>query len=356
MSSTNVTILANPPQSALQLDESKPEPTFRLEKQKLEPLAEGQLLVRTIYLSNDPTQRAWIQKGNSKENLYMRPILPNEPMRAFGIGEVVESRSDTHPKGTRFTSLLTWADYSIINASDVMHVIKDTQIPLTWHLSALGVTGLTAYFGIFSVADLKSTDTIVISAASGATGSMCVQFAKKVVGARVIGISGGPEKCRWVESIGADVCVDYKDPKFYDNMVEALGEGKTCDVYFDSVGGKILDDMLSLTKVSGKVIACGCISGYNDRLKSVVNAWPMIIVRKLTVKGFIVVDYVSEFGRAAGDIAKWIQEGKISMDEKSIAIVDASKDLSKIPEIWGRLFTDAKGPGKLITQVTDLKV
>ncbi|ODV78051.1 quinone oxidoreductase [Suhomyces tanzawaensis NRRL Y-17324] len=345
-------ILNEPPHRDVNFDLKDDKSTFKLVKRSLRPLKEGEILIKTLYLSNDPTQRAWIQKGLNADRMYTAPVLKGDIMRSTGLGEVVESRHSKYRPGEVVSCDLKWADYSIIKQANIFNKVENTKVPLTWYLDVLGMTGLTAYFGLLDVAKLKATDTIVISAASGATGSMCVQIAKKVIGCkRVIGISGGADKCRYVESIGADVCVDYKDPKFYSNLKKALGEEKYADVFFDGVGGQILDAMLTLVKPFGKIIACGAIAGYNNIKGSSIVGWPQIVVMRLQVLGFIILDYQNQYELAIKDIVRWIGEGKIKVDKDSFSLVDLSNNFEKIPETWGMLFSSQKGPGKLLTKL-----
>lgn len=327
--------------------------TFKLVTKPLRPIENGEILIKTLFLSNDPTQRAWIQKGLKADRMYVDPVREGNVMRSSGLGKVVESKLAKYPEGTIVSCSLKWSDYAIVKEQDVFYPIVDTSVPLTLYLDLLGITGLTAYFGLTDVANLKASDVILVSAASGATGSTVVQIAKNVIGCkRVIGISGGPEKCKYVESIGADACVDYRDKDFARNLYKAAG-GKV-DVFFDGVGGKILDLGMTLVKPHGQVLACGAITGYNDFSQGRVNNWGQIITQRLHVKGFLVLDYQDRYQEAMKYLVKWLKEGKIKSDEKTFTLVDLSRssdDFKKIPESWGLLFSDKKGPGKLLTKL-----
>lgn len=331
----------------------KPNSTFKVVKLPLDPLKDGQLLIKALYISNDPTQRSWIQKGVDPERMYTRLVAQGEQMRARGIAQIVESKSSNYKVGELVISELYWADYSVVDEKQVNRKVDGT-LPLPLYLSILGLTGLTAYFGLLDVGKAKKGDTVVISAASGATGSLAVQIAK-AIGCNVIGITGSEEKSRYVKSIGADAAVNYKDPDFKGKLKEALGEKKYCDIYFDNVGGEILDTMLSLTKVEGTIVACGAISGYNDRSKLRIGNWTEIIANRLNVKGFIVIDFASRFGEGVAKISSWIKEGKVKADETSYSLYDLSEEskFSEIPETWSLLFRDEKKPGKLLTKLAD---
>lgn len=330
--------------------------TFKLVQQPLKQLKDGHILVRTLYLSNDPTQRSWIQKGLNPERMYTRPVQEGEPMASLGMGEVIESNSTRYKKGDLIVGRLYWSDYCDISEKMVDNKVPDTSIGLPVYLSSLGMTGLTAYFGLLEVAQAKKGDTVVVSAASGATGLMAVQIAK-ALGCHVIGISGGEDKCKYVEGLGADVCVNYKDPNFKKDIRKALGAKKYCDIFFDNVGGEILDVMLTLTRVGGTIVACGAIAGYNDATKLQVKNWPEIIANRLIVKGFIIIDFHKKYSAAVKQIAQWIKNGQIRTDDTSFSMVDLT-DASKfkdIPNVWGTLFTDKK-PGKLLTKIAEPKL
>lgn len=358
-SESNCFILKNAPVSVVNLDVSDSNATFQLTKKPLRELKSGELLVKTLYLSNDPTQRAWIQKGIRADRMYVDPVREGDIMRSSGLAQVVELKNDKYRTGDIINTSLNWSDYLIVNDAKIFGKITNKDIPLPMYLDVLGTTGLTAYFGLLDVAKAKETDTIVISAASGATGSMCVQIAKHVIGCKkVIGISGGLEKCKFVTDLGADVCVDYKSKTFAKDILEAL-EGKFCDIFWDGVGGRVLDVMLSFTKPFGQVIACGAIAGYNDALKTRVLNWGQIITNRLNVKGFIVLDYMKRYEEGMNALIKWIQEGKIHYNEWTFTVVDLSRnprDFEKIPQSWGILFSNEKGPGKLLTKVSEHKL
>lgn len=348
---TRAFVLNEPPVNDVVLELGKENSTFKLVNQTLDPLADGQVLVRTLIMSNDPTQRMWIQKGQDPERMYTAPVRPGDKMRTRAIAQVVESKSPDYKAGELVLSEMYWADYSILDASLIQRKV-DNAVPLPLYISILGLIGMTAYFGLLEVAKAKKGDTVVVSAASGATGSMVVQIAK-AIGCRVIGISGGEEKCRYVESIGAEVCVDYKNANFKENIKKALGDKKFCEIYYDNVGGEILDVMLTLTKVHGTIVACGAISGYNDPTKLLVKNWGEIIVNRLTVKGFIVSDFRDQFADAANQIKAWIKDGKVKDDSYNLVDLSEKSKFGDIPKTWNLLFQNEKKPGKLLTKLAD---
>jgi NADPH-dependent curcumin reductase CurA len=319
-------------------------------------LKDGQVVVKPIYFSNDPAQRMWIQKPDPKSpsRSYMKGPEVGEPMPAIALGEVVVSKSSKYTVGDKVTAKLYWSEYCIVDEASIFNKIDESLgLPLTYYLSFLGLTGLTAYFGLLEVGKLQKGQTVVISAASGATGSTAVQIAKHLVGAgKVIGISGSDAKCEWVESLGADKCVNYNSPSFHDDLRAAIGKD-FADVYFDNVGGEILDFMLKQVKDGGRVIACGAISTYNDPEKRKILNWSAIITQKLKVEGFIVLQFGAKFPDAIGVLSKGLKEGKIRSTE-GINVVDITKELdvlAAVPKTWTLLFAPEKGNGKLITKV-----
>lgn len=354
---TRTFILANPPVANVDLGEGE-NATFKLVTRSVPELEHGQVLVRNIYLSNDPSQRAWIQKGLRADRMYVKPVTKGEVMRSVGLAQVVELKSPKYVAGDILNAEVEWSEYLVVTDEAVFNKINDQSVPLPLYLDVLGFTGLTAYFGLFKVALLKPTDTIVISAALGATGSTCVQIAKNIFGCRVIGISGGSAKCEYVRLLGADECVDYKSPTFGRDLLKALGKKKFCDVFFDGVGGKVLDMMLNFVKPYGEVIACGSVTSYNDPANSGLRNWGQITTNRLHVKGFIVLDYEKEFSRGVADLAQWIKEGRIKYDNSTYSLIDLTKKKDGfrfVPQTWGILFSEKKSPGKLVTKVAEVK-
>jgi NADPH-dependent curcumin reductase CurA len=272
-------------------------------------------------------------------------------MRAFGIAEVVTSNSDSLKPGQLVSTITNWAEYVVLDASACRPIQPDEKMGLraTHFVGALGGPGLTAYYGLVEVAGAKAGDTVVVSGAAGATGNMVVQIAKHIVGAkRVIGIAGGDKKCRWVESLGADVCVDYKSPSFKEDLIKAT-DG-FAEVYFDNVGGEILDLMLTRMKRYGRIAACGSIATYNDPGSQGIKNWFEIITNRIEIKGFIVTDAV-EAGKAPAivkAIVDKVKEGKIKIGEDSETVVPTK--FEDVPKTWLMLFKGGN-QGKLVTEI-----
>lgn len=350
--STRQWVLASQPTDAPVL--SGPGQTFRLETKPLHPLKENQALVRTVYLSNDPAQRGWIAKDTKR--LYRPPVMVNDVMAAGGIVEVLQSTSDALKPGALLYSSAGWTEFAVIDAAGAVP-LPDLPggLAITHHLGAVGGTGFTAFYGFNVIAEAKADDVVVVSGAAGATGSMVVQIAKRMVGCkRVIGIAGGEKKCRWVEEyLGADVCVDYKSPSFKDDLAQATGgDDPNVDVYFDNVGGEILDLMLMRMAKFGRVAACGAISTYNtspERAEGLKN-WMVVVMMRLQLRGFIVTDYLAPERRREMQqyLLKGVEEGKLKIGEENQHVVPAK--FEDVPEVWTKLFGGGN-TGKLITKV-----
>jgi NADPH-dependent curcumin reductase CurA len=292
-----------------------------------------------------------MQRDFDPERLYTKPVVKGDVMRAFGIAEVVSSNADNLKPGQLVSATTNWAEYAVLDASACRPIQIDEKSGLraTHYIGALGGPGLTAYYGLVEVVGAKAEDTVVVSGAAGATGSMVVQIAKHIVGAkRVIGIAGGEKKCRWVESLGADICIDYKSPSFEEDLKKAT-EGFV-EVYFDNVGGSILDLMLTRVKRFGRIAACGSIATYNDPTSQGIKNWFQIIINRINVKGFIVTDAVmaGKAGSMVKAIVDKVKEGKIKIGEDSETVVPTR--FEDVPKTWLMLFKGGN-QGKLVTEI-----
>ncbi|ODV64917.1 NAD(P)-binding protein [Hyphopichia burtonii NRRL Y-1933] len=335
----------------------EPNSTFKLETVKIDQLSikDGFILVKVLYLSNDPTQRVWIQKGLDASRMYVPPVKEGEPMRSLAVGKVIESKSDKFSKGDLVSGALHWSDYAIVHEQAIWNKVDTSSgLPIPTFMSSLGMTGLTAYFGLTEVGQFKEGQTIIVSAASGATGSMVVQIAKHLLKAgKVIGITGSKEKGKYVESLGADFTVDYHDEDWKQQLSDYIGNDYV-DAYYDNVGGDMLSFVLKKIKSFGVVIACGSIAGYNDSSKNAVTSWSEIIVNRLRVQGFIVSDFKDKFPQAIGAIVQGVKSGSIKATEGyNVNDLSDGLQLEKIPEIWYQLFASNKPNGKLLTKLAD---
>lgn len=264
---------------------------------------------------------------------------------------MVDSRASKLPKGMLVAATTGWAEHVILDAKACTPIREIPGLAITHFLGALGMTGLTAYYGLKEIARAGPEDSVVVSGAAGATGSMAVQIAKKMIGCkRVIGIAGSDEKCRWVESLGADICLNYKKENFGRELAKAT-EGYV-DVYFDNVGGEILDMMLRRMARHGRVAACGAVSAYNQSAREGLKNIIEVISMRIEIKGFIIMDFLAQGkGPAARqELIEAFQAGKITISDQNETIV--SSDFEHIPETWMKLF-EGGNTGKLITQLEE---
>ncbi|GAA6052650.1 hypothetical protein JCM3770_003911 [Rhodotorula araucariae] len=321
--------------------------TFKLETKPLRELNDGEILVKVLYFSNDPAQRTWISKYVVKDRAYGPCPDEGDAMPSGILARVVKSKSSKWKEGDLINGFASWSEYSVVNENAVMAARQIEGHSESIALSGLGMTSLTAYCGLYEVGKIKAEHTVVISGAAGATGSAAVQIAKHIVGCKkVIGIAGGPEKCAWVKTLGADVCLDYKSSTFADDLVKATQDGYV-DVYFDNTNGPILDLVLSRMARWSRVIACGAISGYEDTSGTNMKNLFEIISMRITMQGFIVTDFADKWPAAADVLKKAIEEKKFTT-EGTETKVEAS--FEEVPKVWARLFT-GQNQGKLITQL-----
>lgn len=328
-------VLRHRPQADITADD------LALDSQPLPAPADGEVLVRNIYLSLDPTNRLWM----SDRDQYLPPVQIGEVMRGITLGVVEESRSDKFQPGDIVKpGRGGWQLYSIAPAKIVQRVDPRPGLPLTAYMSVLGLTGLTAYFGLLELGQPKAGETVVITAAAGAVGSVAGQIAK-LRGCRVIGIAGGAEKCRWITGeLGFDGAIDYKSEDVGAALDRLCPDG--VDVLFENVGGDIMDAVFSRLRLNGRVALCGLISGYNDErpLRGPTD-FGRILMKRLTVRGFIVSDFAAQFGTAMAELEAWVAEGRIKWKDH---VVDG---LENAPEALSLLFS-GKNEGKLMVRIS----
>jgi len=318
--------------------------TFKLVKDNAYPdsLKEGEVLFRPHYLSIDPAMRGWLNDTRS----YIPPVQVGEVMRGQAIGVVEESKSPSFPRGSYATGTVGWTELKVCKASELERVVVPKGGRLTDGLSVLGMTGLTAYFGILDVGRVRPGDFVVVSGAAGATGSVVGQIAK-LKGATVLGIAGGDDKCRWLKhELGFDDALNYKDPNFAKKF--RASTKNLIDVYFDNVGGEILDMALSRAKPHARFVMCGGISQYNTSRPQGPKNYLMIISMRIRMEGFIVFDFAKEYPRALRDLAQWLSEGKIKRKE-TIVPGGLEKAESALRDLY-----DGVNTGKLMVEVKPL--
>ena len=312
--------------------------TFELVEEPLRALEPGEYLVRTVYLSIDPTNRVWIREEPS----YLPPVAIGEVMRGGTIGEVVESRNDAFPVGIAVLGMLGWQDYAI-GGGDVLARPVPPGVPLQQMMSVFGTTGVTAYFGMLDVAKPQPGETVVVSGAAGATGSVAGQIAK-IQGARVIGIAGTPDKCSWLTGeLGFDHAVNYRTEDVGARLDELCPDG--IDVFFDNVGGAILDAVLRRLALGARLALCGAISTYNEEDQPPPINWYMnLVVQRARMQGFLVLDYLDRFPEAVLALVEWGGAGRIHWRDHIV------EGLESAPRALNMLFT-GENTGKLMVRV-----
>ncbi|MFA7638137.1 MAG: NADP-dependent oxidoreductase [Parvibaculum sp.] len=327
----------------------KTRPTGRIEKSNFDfveqPIPEpgpGEALVRVLYLSLDPTNRIWM----SDMDQYMPPVAIGEVMRGGGVGVVVKSNSARYKEGDRVSGLTGWQDYCIADEGmRAMSVLpKDLPVDLPVMLGACGMTGLTAYFGLLELGRPKPGETVVVSAAAGAVGSVVGQIAR-IKGCRAVGIAGGSEKCRHlIEDLGFDAAVDYKRDDWREQLAAATPDG--IDVNFENVGGEIMEAVMARMNLFSRMPLCGMISGYNSGEPMRADYSP-ILMRRIEIRGFIVIDFMEKFAEGAMQLAQWVVEGKLKHRETIV------EGLENAPVAVNRLF-DGQNIGKLVVKVGEM--
>ncbi|MGA7080399.1 MAG: NADP-dependent oxidoreductase [Terriglobales bacterium] len=306
-----------------------------------EPVAEpkdGELLVHLSYISLDPAMRMWINDVRS----YMPPVGIGEVMRALGVGIVTASRNPHFEVGDHVSGVFGVQEYAITDGRGVRKI--DPRIaPLPTYLSVLGMTGMTAYFGLLDTGQPKAGETVVVSAAAGAVGSVVGQIAK-IKGCRVVGIAGGAGKCRYVvQELGFDAAVDYKSEDVSRSLRKHCPEG--IDVYFDNVGGAILDAALAQLRMHARIVICGAISQYNNTGPIVgPSNYLSLLSNRATMKGMLVLDYADRYPQAGAEMAGWMAARKLKSRE------DIVEGFATFPETLLKLFK-SENTGKLILKV-----
>lgn len=315
---------------------------FEFRVAPLPSLAEGEFLVRTLYLSFDPALRLRLSEGQS----YFPAQPVGDVMRAGGLGQVVASNNPGYVAGDVVAGMLGWQDFTTCGGPGAMPVSRLTpKHPLPKYLSVLGGTGLTAYFGLLHVGALRDSETVVVSAAAGATGSVAVQIAK-IKRCRTIGIAGGAAKCQWLrDEYGLDGTIDYKHESVKARLAELCPEG--IDVYFDNVGGAILEAAIDNMRERGRIVLCGMISTYNadPRPPGPSNLFELVS-RRLRMEGFLVGDFASKFPAAVDELGEWLARGQLKSRE------DVQEGFEKILPTFARIFS-GDNVGKQLLKVAE---
>jgi NADPH-dependent curcumin reductase CurA len=305
-------------------------------------IGDGEIVVKVLYLSLDPAMRGWMNEGKS----YIRPVAIDEVMRAGGIGKVIASKSTKFAVGDTVSGSLGVQQYWVGAASDktaALYKVDPKAAPLPAYLNALGMPGMTGYFGLLDVGMPKAGETVVVSGAAGAVGQTVGRVAKHK-GCRVVGIAGGKDKCDFVvNELGFDACIDYKNEAVKDGLKTHCPNG--VDIYFDNVGGEILDTVLTRINFKARIIICGAISQYNNTtpVKGPAN-YLSLLVNRARMEGIVVFDYADRYPVAVAEMAKWMKEGSFKTRE------DIVQGLENFPDALLMLF-EGKNFGKLVLQV-----
>jgi NADPH-dependent curcumin reductase CurA len=332
-------VLVNRPRAAVA------DADFELRTEPVRDLVDGEFLVRTLWLSFDPTQRGWLNDVPS----YLPPVQIGEVMRAGAVGQVVASKHPGFAVGDFVNAAAGWQEYLITTGMTGLGPVG--KIPAGVDPKAMlgvyGVTGLTAYFGMLDLAEPKEGSVVLVSGAAGATGSVAGQIAKIKGAAKVIGIAGGAEKCAWVTDVAKfDACIDYKS----EDLTKAIRTHapKGVNIYFDNVGGPTLEASLANIAMKARVVLCGGISsGYGmEDLPPGPRNYMQLVIMRARAEGFIVLDYAPRFGEAVKDLSAWVAEGRIAYAE------DVQEGLENAPATLRRLF-EGKNLGKQLLKVAD---
>ena len=301
--------------------------------------AEGEFLVRNLYLSLDPAMRTWMTALRS----YIPPVEIGEVMRGACVGEVLESRHEGFKQGERVLGTFGWQDYAVSDGGGPVPVNKVPEgVPPTMPLSVLGITSLTAYFGLKEIGKPQEGETVVVSGAAGATGSVAGQLAKHW-GCRVIGIAGGAEKCEWLTGeLGFDAAIDYKGENVNERLRELCPKG--LDVFFDNVGGAILEAALGHLAWHARIVLCGAIANYNADVPQGPRNYMNLLVRRSRMEGFVVFDYFPRTEEAMAELVPMVTDGTLRHRE------DVRDGLERAPEALVDLYTGAN-KGKLLVKI-----
>jgi NADPH-dependent curcumin reductase CurA len=314
---------------------------FEWREEPIPTIRDGQFLVRNLWFSCDPTQRLWMQFDT-----YIPAVPLGDVMYSMSAGQVVESRHADFKPGDKVTGAWGWQDYAVTDGSGLVPATKiPAGVDFPTALSLFGITGLTAYFGLLDLAAPQAGDVVVVSAAAGSTGSFVAQIAK-LKGCRVIGIAGGEKKCTFLtKDLSLDGTIDHRREDVPARLRELCPNG--VNVYFDNVGGEILDAALGNLAAGARIVVCGAISGYNDLAHMPpIRNYLNLVLAGATMRGFLVLTFAPRFGEAVSQLASWAAAGQVRTQ------VDIMEGLERAPEALRRLFT-GENVGKQLVKIAD---
>lgn len=315
--------------------------TWTLDSRPVPDPGEGEIVIRQHYISLDPAMRGWMNEGKS----YIEPVALGDVMRAGSVGEVIKANDHPDFSVGDFVSGSGGVQQYALTDGKGFHKIDPGLAPLPTYLGALGMTGMTAYFGMLDIGKIREGDVVLVSGAAGAVGSVAGQIAK-IRGCRVIGIAGGPEKCSYLTGeLGFDAAIDYKNEDVATRLKEECPDG--LDVYFDNVGGELLDIALSRLRLHARVVICGAISQYNNKtaIKGPSN-YLSLLVNRASMQGMIVFDWADRYQEAARALGGWLSEGRLKARES------VYEGIENFSATFDRLFTGDK-KGKLVLKVLE---
>jgi NADPH-dependent curcumin reductase CurA len=301
---------------------------FKLAEAAVPDPGDGQLLIKVTHVAFEPAQRGWMAENPG----YMAPIPLGGVMRSMAAGEVVASRHPGFRPGEKVSGMFGWQEYTVVDAAGQLLPVTKLAPGVTEEmaLSVLGITGLTAYFGMLEVGQPKAGDVVAVSGAAGATGSIAGQIAR-IKGCTVIGIAGGEDKCRWLTEVaGFDAAIDYKSEKVARRLRELAPDG--INVFYDNVGGEILEAALANLASLGRVAICGAISGYNSGALPPLKNYMMLVLKNATMGGFLLGRFSKRFPEGTAQLAEWVKDGKLKF------AVDVQEGFENVPATFLRLF------------------
>ncbi len=313
---------------------------FELVEAEIGEPGDGQFVAEVTHISIDPAMRGWMNAGRS----YIEPVEVGDVMRALTLGKVVSSRHDKFAEGDVVLGTFGVREHAVSDGSGVHKLTPADGLSPAAHLGILGMTGFTAYFGLLDVGRVREGDTVLVSGAAGAVGTAVGQIAR-IKGARAVGIAGGPEKCRvLVEGLGFDAAVDYKAGDLRAQLRQHTPD--YVDVFFDNVGGEILDQALTRLARGARVVICGAVSQYNNTTPvSGPSNYMMLLVARASMTGFVVFDYADRYSEAIADLSRWLAEGRLHSVEDTIR-----GDIESFPDMLARLFS-GQNTGKLVLEL-----
>jgi len=294
---------------------------FELDEAVVQPLRDGDVLVRNDWLSVEPAMRGWVSAVRN----YSEPVEIGAVMRSFAAGTVVASRDPSVHEGSRVTGLFGWQDYAVVQAGGIERIVTESDLPLSTALGVMGINGVTAHFGLLEIGRPVSGETVVVSTAAGSVGS-CVGQIAKLHGCRTVGITGGPQKVRLCEeAFGFDASVDYKAPDFESRLADACQDG--VDVYFDNTSGPISDAVMCHLRPGARVVICGTssISSW-DPAPTGPRVERRLLVNRARMQGFVIFDHAQHYAAARRDLAQWLRAGSLRYLEDVLEGLDKAPD------------------------------